>query len=290
MVGGGANPRMRVAFSIRETPDTGPVGAAGTRTGDIHFLGPSTLIGGAPGDGPVLYPSNTWQTVTLQRSPDYTNPINSSIKWNAVSGDPAGTVKDIITPWGILEAIAIAIDDLNDTGPYDLYIDNLQNGSTVFQTFEGAVAGTTGYGFQLPPFSGSTSGNLLSAPNQAVVSNGAAGTGTKSLHVQFQGNGTNDTQWLRLTTYQLGDPMVNLSDPISIRFLLLPPGSTPIPPTPPRLSVANMAGQVVLNWPGAHNLQTATAVSGPYTNVTSVIVGPYTNTFVEPLRFFRLVN
>jgi hypothetical protein len=56
------------------------------------------------------------------------------------------------------------------------------------------------------------------------------------------------------------------------------------------LSVAKTAGQVVLNWPGAHNLQTATAVSGPYTNVTSVIVGPYTNTFVEPLRFFRLVN
>jgi hypothetical protein len=290
MVGGGANPRMRVAFSIRETPDTGPVGAAGTRTGDIHFLGASTLIGGAPGDGPVLYPSNTWQTVTLQRGPDYTNPTNSSIKWNSATGDPAGTVNDIITPWGILEAIAIAIDDLTDTGPYDLYIDNLQNGSTVFQTFEGAVAGTTGYGFQLPLFSGSSSGYLLSAPNQAVVSNGAADTGTKSLHVQFQWNGTNDTQWLRLTTYTLGDPMVNLSDPISIRFLLLPPGSTPVPPTPPRLSVASMAGQVVLNWPGAHNLQTATAVSGPYTNVTSVIVGPYTNTFVEPLRFFRLVN
>jgi hypothetical protein len=132
--------------------------------------------------------------VTLQRGPDYTNPTISSIKWNAVSGDPAGTVNDIITPWGILEAIAIAIDDLTDIGPYDLYIDNLQNGSTVFQTFEGAVAGTTGYGFQLPLFSGSTSGNLLSAPNQVVVSNGAADTSTKSLHVQFQWNGTNDTQ------------------------------------------------------------------------------------------------
>ena len=31
-------------------------------------------------------------------------------------------------------------------------------------------------------FSGSTSGNLLSAPDQAVVSNGAADTGAKSLH------------------------------------------------------------------------------------------------------------
>lgn len=290
MVGGGANPRMRVAFSIRETPDAGPVGAVGTRTGDIHFLGASTLIGGAPGDGLVLYPSNTWQTVTLQRGPDYLNPTNSSIKWNSATGNPAGTVNDMVTPWGILEAIAIVIDDLTDTGPYDLYIDNLQNGSTVFQTFEGAVAGTTGYGFQAPLFSGSSSGYLLSAPNQAVVSNGAADTGTKSLRVQFQWNGTNANQWLRFTTYTLGDPMVNLSDPISFRLLLLPPGSPPTPPAPPTLSVANEAGQVVLNWTGAHNLQTATAVNGPYTNVTSVILGPYTNTFVEPLRFFRLVN
>jgi hypothetical protein len=298
MVGGGANPRMRVAFSIRETPDSGPVGAVGTRTGDIHFLGASTLIGGGPGDGLVLYPSNTWQTVTLQRGPDYLNPTNTSIKWNSASGDPAGTLNDIVTPWGILEAIAIAIDDLTDTGPYDFYIDNLQNGSTVFQTFEGAVAGTIGYGFQDPAFSGSTSGYLLSAPDQATVSNGAADTGTKSLHVQFQWNGTNDTQWLRLTTFSLGDPMVNLDDPISIRFLLLPPGAIPIPPAPPTLSVAKEAGQVVLNWTGAHNLQAATVVNGPYTNVTSVIstnvtsviVGPYTNSFVEPLRFFRLVN
>lgn len=290
MVGGGANPRVRVAFSIRETPSTGPVGTAGTRTGDIHFLGASTLIGGAPGDGPVLYPGNSWQTVTLQRGPDYLNPTNNSIKWNSASGDPAGTVNDIITPWGILEAIAFAIDDLTDTGPYDLYIDNLQNGSIVFQTFENAVAGTTGYGFQPPSFSGSTSGNLLSAPDQAVVSNGAADTGTKSLRVQFQWNGTNDTQWLRLTTFTLGDPQVNLDDPISIRFLLLPPGSTPTPPPQPILTVAKTAGQIVLNWPGAHNLQSSTVVSGPYTNVPAVTFGPYTNTFIEPLRFFRLAN
>jgi hypothetical protein len=290
MVGGGANPRMRVAFSIRETPDAGPVGAVGTRTADIHFLGDSILLGAAPGDGLVLYPSNSWQTVTLQRGPDYQNPTNTSIKWNSATGNPAGTLNDITTPWGILEAIAIAIDDLTDTGPYDLYIDNLQNGSTVFQTFEEAVAGTTGYAFRSPLFSGSTSGNLLSAPDQATVSNAAADTGTKSLHVQFQWSGTNDTQWLRFTTYGLGDPMVNLSDPISIRLLLLPPGSTPIPPTPPTLSVAKTAGDVVLTWPGAHNLQTATVASGPYTNVPSVIVGPYTNSFAEPLRFFRLVN
>ncbi len=295
MVGGGANPRVRIAFSIRETPDTGPVGAPGTRTAEIHFLGASSLIGGAPGDGPVLYPSNAWQTVTVQRGPDYANPTNSSIKWNSSTGDPAGTVNDIITPWGILEAIAFAIDDLTDTGPYDLYIDNIQNGSTVFETFEGAVAGTTGYGFRAPDFSGSTSGNILSSPDQATVSNAAADTGTKSLHVQFQWSGTNDTQWLRLTSYSLGaanlgDPLVNLADPISMRVLLLPPGSTPVAPPRPVLSIARTAGQIVLNWTDAHNLQTSVNASGTYTNIPGVILGPYTNNFTEPQRFFRLAN
>ena len=83
---------------------------------------------------------------------------------------------------------------------------------------------------------------------------------------------------------------MNLDDPISIRFLLLPPGFTPTPPPRPVLAIARTAGQIVLNWPDAHNLQTATVVSGPYTNVPSVILGPYTNTFAEPVRFFRLAN
>ena len=69
-VGGGANPSVRVALTIRETSDTGPVGAsATTSTANLHFLGASTLSGGAPVDAPVLTPSTNWQTVTFSRGP-----------------------------------------------------------------------------------------------------------------------------------------------------------------------------------------------------------------------------
>ncbi len=84
--------------------------------------------------------------------------------------------------------------------------------------------------------------------------------------------------------------MVNLNDPISIRFLLLPAGLTPVSPTQPTLLVNQYGSRVVLSWTGSHNLQTSVNVGGTYTNVPGVITGPYTNNFTEAQRFFRLAN
>lgn len=406
-VGGGANPRLRVVLSVRETTSTGPVGASGSTAGigaNIHFLGASTRIGGAPGDGPVLNPASGWQTLTFDRgtvlvgnpvnatgalandpgyaandtvairvyayrtvpengvlifsrtpgqsavvtsndtfsvnwswdavpgadgyrllrsynSDNYTNssvdvvgattyndanawgtvqPVtpsqtqtNASIKWNAAAGSsPAGTPNDLQGQWGTIDAIALAIDDLSDTGPYDLYIDNLQNGSTVFQTFENAVGNSADYGFRIPSFSGTTSGNILGAPNSARVSIRAADTGSKSMHLKFQWNGTNDNRWVRWTTSgAVGQsPLINLDDPTSIRFLLLPVGGTlPAQPAAPTLSISNNASsQQVLTWSGTHNLQAASVVSGTYTNVPGVTNSPWINTITDPEKFFRL--
>jgi hypothetical protein len=400
MVGGGANPRVRLALSIRETSSTGPIGSAGSSTNvNIHFLGTSNVVIGSPGGGPVIYPSNDWQTITLSRGSERvgncTN-VNAAVTpgpgwsywgtatvairayayrlvpatgvtiysetpaqsatvssndtfavkwtWDAVNGaDGYRLLRDVgglgygeyidvptnsytdeyinwlsgstVTPsvtqtnesvrwnpsvanvnqlpgtWGILEALALTIDDLSDTGPYDLYLDNLQNGTTVFQTFEGAVAGTTDYAFRAPSFSGTTSGNLLPAPNQGAVVNTAADTGTKSFRVQFQWNGTNVNKWLRLTTSGAGNPQLNLDLPITLRVLLQPAGSTPIAPPAPTLAVSLDGPNVLLNWPGAHRLQSATNVAGPYTTVAGATVAPYTNTPpLPPSRFFRLVD
>jgi hypothetical protein len=117
--------------------------------------------------------------------------ITPSIQWNP----SVGNSNNIATPWGILDAIAFEIDG-RDTGPFDLYIDNIKNGTTVFQTFEDASSGTSGYFFRQPSFAGSTSGNILSDPNVSAVSNLAADTGTNSLHVRFLWNGTNNMFWL----------------------------------------------------------------------------------------------
>jgi len=406
-VGGGANPRLRVVLSVRETTSTGPVGISGSTAGigaNIHFLGASTRISGAPGNGPVLTPANGWQTLTFDRgtaivgnpsntvsvvadgpgyaandsvairvyayrtvvesgvlifsrvpaqstavtsndvfsvnwswdavpgadgyrllrsynSDNYTNssvdvPVNNysdvnawggitavtptqsqtniSVKWNAAAGSSAaGAQYDLQGQWGTLDAIAFAIDDVTDTGPYDIYLDNLQNGSTVFQTFETAVGNAAGYGFQQPSFSGTTSGNILGAPNSARVSVRAADTGSKSLHVKFQWNGTNDSKWVRFTTSGAApqqNPQINLDNPTSIRFLMLPVGGTlPAQPAAPTLSISNnVSGQRVLTWSGTHNLQAASVVTGGYTNVSGATNSPWINTLTDSEKFFRL--
>ncbi len=414
LVGGGANPTVRVALSIKETTSTGPVGAPGVNTSaNIHFLGASTTSGGAPTDSMILYPSNGWQTVTISagrtKIANATNVLGtvlaptdgnyyggtwtSAIKvypfktvnsttvysvdgaqsatftsndvfvvkwtWDAVAGaegyrllmdlngagynssvdvttneyldtfvawggvapvtptsyqagpsiiwngTPAGATV-IPTQWGILEALAFSIADPSDSGPYDLYIDNIQNGSTVFQTFETAPAGTTDYAFRVPSFSGTTSGNLLATPNVGQVVNNVTNvdSGNKAFRVRFQWQATTANKWLRLTTSGVNNPQLNLDEPISFRLLMQPTGAT-VPPAPPAptLSAQVVAGQTVLNWTGGHRLQTSVDVPGTYTNVpqgkttsnwTNIwngnFLSPWTNNYTEPTRFFRLMD
>jgi hypothetical protein len=94
---------------------------------------------------------------------------------------------------------------------------------------------------------------------------------------------------LRLTTSGVGNPLVNLDEPISFRVLLLPVNQSPVPPPAPTLTINQVGADTVLNWTGAHRLQASTEVTGTYTN-TGVITAPWTNTFTEPQKFFRLVD
>lgn len=242
--------------------------------------------------------NNAWNLLAsfTPVSPSETQ-TNASVKWNSATGSPdaVGAANALRGQWGVLDAIAFAIEDLSDTGPYDFYIDNLQNGSTVFQTFENAVGNTSDYGFRIPGNSGSTSGNILTAPDSARVSVRAADSGMKSLHVKFQWNGTNDTKWLRFTTSTalgVSNPQINLDQPISLRFLYLPAGvSATTTSVPPTLTISNnVAAQQVLTWSGTHALQAASAATGTYTNVPGATTAPWTNTFSEPAKFFRLNN
>lgn len=216
-----------------------------------------------------------------------------AVKWNTVTGDPdaVGCISCLRSNWYVIDALAFAIDDLTSVGPHDLYIDTIQNGTNVFYGFEDSPAGTTDVGLRAPSFSGSTSGNLAAAPNSGAVVNTAAYEGTKSMRVQWAWNGLVNTKWLRLTAYQVGDPQVNINYPITIRFLFVPDG-TALPPAPPAptLSATQEDGLILLDWLGGHRLQSAPEVTGPYTTVPGVTLAPYTNSFPEPQRFFRLVD
>jgi hypothetical protein len=397
-VGGGANPSVRVALTIKESSGTGPVGAdGGTGGNSLHFLGATALSGGvgsAPIDANVVYPSNAWQTLTFLRGPTvsigdsanavgtivdgagYTTNDNVNIQvyaftnlpngvrvfsanpassvnvtsndnfnvnwtWDPVPGaqgyrllrgtnfvgadnyvDVSGTnyadsntgwipgntvlptssqvgrsvqwnptvgnTNNIPGQWGILESINFAINNIDDTGPFDVYIDNLQNGTTVWQDFESATNGTTDFAFRQPSFSGSTSPNILLSPNTGVVSSDAADSGANSFHVRYQWSGTNISKWLRLTTSGVGNPMVNLDDPITFRLLIRPVSALTIVPT--NITINLIGNQAVLNWTGSHQLQAAPIVTGTYTNVPGVTAGPYTNAITDSQKYFRLVN
>ncbi|HOA60075.1 MAG: hypothetical protein KA191_02255 [Verrucomicrobia bacterium] len=216
-----------------------------------------------------------------------------SVKWYTATGDPdaVGCISCLRSNWYTIDALAFAIDDLTSVGPHDIYIDTIENGTNVFYGFEASPAGTTDVGFRAPDFSGSTSGNLAGAPNSAAIVNTAAYEGTKSIRVQWAWNGLVNSKWLRLTTSGVGNPQVNVLDPITIRFLFVPDGGAmPAPPPAPNLSILQTDGQTLLDWVGGHRLQTAPAVTGSYTNVPGVTLAPYTNTFPEPQRFFRLVD
>jgi hypothetical protein len=285
-------------FSVNWTWDAVP-GATGYRVmrnlnlaGYIEYQDVTSSTFNDVNTGWILDPTVTATPTTAQSG--------RSVQWNPT----VSNTNNLPGQWGILESISFAISDLDETGPFNLYIDNLQNGDTVFQTFENAPAGTTDYAFRQPSFSGTTGGNILTTPNVGQVSNAAADTGTKSFQIGFQWNGTNATRWLRLTTSGVNNPQVNLDEPISFRLLMQPVNATPpAAPAAPLLSISQVADKLVLNWTGGHRLQTAVNVTGAYTNApqtlspsiwTNITLGgwlsPWTNNFVEPTRFFRLVD
>jgi hypothetical protein len=150
-VGGGANPRLRLSLSIRQDQTaTGPIGAnGGTASTVIKFLAATNTFGGgfalAPVGGKVVQPDACWQTVTFLRGEDPNNPTDRSYRW---SGTDA--THNLLGDFGVLESVALAIDDLTDTGPYQIYIDNLGNGETMIQDFESATNGQTSVLFTQP--------------------------------------------------------------------------------------------------------------------------------------------
>ena len=285
LVGGGANPRLRFALSVRYAPAlTGPIGANGTGTSCIWYLGATNVLSGsAPGDAKnVLYPSNTWQTLIWQRDSVSNSPPDNAVIWNN-----SGCGATLDGQYGILESLAIAQDDISDTGPIELYIDNIMNGGTVIQDFESAALGTAAT-FEPPSYSGTTSANILSTPNVSMVTNSTADTGAQSLRVSFQFKTLGSNQWVRLTTSAAAgtpNPEIDLTQPISMRVLMLPVGATIV--TSPKMSVSQSNGQVTINWNGIFRLQYKNSLSDANWTDTGVTNGPYLTT-AAGARYYRL--
>ena len=231
IVGGGPNARIRVALSIKEDETlTGPIGTdGGIPNLPLNFLGATNVTSGfgtAPNYGRLIQPSNDWQVVTFLRGNDPANPVDPTFGWS-------GTTENVLRgDFGIFDAIAIAIDDLTDSGPYAIYIDNVMNGETVIQDFESATNGQAGVLFTTPATAGITDDFLLAqppgsfVPNVSVVTNAIGDGSQQSAFISWQFKDTARADWVRLLLQGTGtpNPMVDLREPISFRILLLPVG------------------------------------------------------------------
>lgn len=244
-VGGGPNPAVRIALSIRQdTSLTGPIGNTNQGVGSsiIKFIPATNLVSGgttAPLGSRVVPPSNQWQTVTILRGPDPANPTDPSFLWN---GTDATNPNQLKGNFGVLDSIGFSMEEA-DTGPYAIYIDNVRNGNVLIQDFESANTGAAAVMFNQPSFSGTTDDYLLSHPgtifpNLTVVTNNTSDTGEKSLFANWQFKDYAAVNWLRFTAQgsRTPYPQLDLRLPISFSLLLLPVGQSP-PPQPPEILV-----------------------------------------------------
>jgi hypothetical protein len=218
----------------------------------------------------------------------FTNGVSPLFTWFGTDTTP-GTWDG---QFGGLDGIAFACEGEN--GPFDFYIDDLENGTNgVFQDWESATVGQLAHGFSQPSFSGTTAPNLFGTPvgpNLSEVVDTAAFSGTKSLRIRYQFKDGSLTRWLRLVTTgatPVANPQVESTEPISFKILLLPVGAALPPVGPPGpISITRDGTNVILSWPDTAILQSATDVAGPYNDVGGA-TSPHTNAAAGTM-FYRL--
>jgi hypothetical protein len=103
---------LRVCLGLRETGTTAPIGADGGKTGDIEYLGVTSLINGAPQGRLVTAQPGVWQNITFDPK---TDPVCAFVG-NGILSSP--------NQRGAIEHLGFSIVD--SAGPYHVYIDQLE--------------------------------------------------------------------------------------------------------------------------------------------------------------------
>jgi hypothetical protein len=231
MVGGGANPPIgiEVGLVLQQNANLGPANGFPVGSSTIVPVADGGLYrkpctgatgyGGKPLGGIAITPSTCWQTITV-------NPADSA--WGLVLNSGNGPISDP-NQYAALCGLAFAIPDASDdTGPYVVYIDRIINGSTLIQNFEGYPNGQSAVLVNVPSAAGIIGNDTDNAPNVSQVSNAYASDGTNSEQFSFQFITPASTSWQRAVfngSFQT-NPVVDITQPITIDLLLLPVGQT----------------------------------------------------------------
>jgi hypothetical protein len=215
------------------------------------WLGASGRAGGSaspPTGTQTVTPGIGWQTLT----------------WT-VGTDPAwcwqlGTSYALpASGYASLDAIWFASQDSTETGPYTVYIDNIKNGDRIIRDSESDTVGASTL-LNVPGFSASGNTALNNAPNTANCVNNLADVGTKCQQVSWQWTGLGPNGVRDQATTTLPAPIfVDLSQPITMRVLVLPAGASL-----PALKISQPAAAAITPAGGSVTI-TATDNSGAIT-------------------------
>lgn len=236
MVVGQGNGNIKLSLSVRDKAGlSGPLGADGGTGAQMLFVGTaSAAVYGPPHDGKLFSPSPCWQTVEFRAATG----VNDDTLLSFANEDPP-TIENL--PWGVIEGLQVIIDpDAPNTGPYTIYIDDVENGiagiMTGFEDGESQAVNLDDVNvlFSHPLASGSTSGGLLTEPNVSVVTDEHSYNGDRSLKLSWQWKNESPGMWTRLTTalnfpHAYQNPMVRLDQPIRMKILILPADQAPLP-------------------------------------------------------------
>jgi hypothetical protein len=225
VVGGGPNATLKAFLAFwKHAEFAGPTGAnapSDMLTNTTYFLkatGFTSGFGTAPLGGEILAPGTCWQTVTFDHAIDPTLAANGS--YTTPNADP----------FAALEGLMFAIQDA-DSGPYDVYIDQILNGDVIIEDFEGYIPGTANT-FTAPNQAASPNpaSTYLSAPNSSLIAQNNVFEGTNSLRIQWQWTEASDIRWAHILANNTNSgkvyPQIDVSKPITIRYLVLPVGET----------------------------------------------------------------
>lgn len=263
---------------------------ASTYTGAINSISPTSPGTGLDWDTSTLAADGTLRIISVVIATT-TNVVESRF-----GSSTSGTNNPAFAFGGFSSTISATKSSAPGcSSPGSSRFSNTASTSTWFSVTPSLLAGTTysvsvSWGFNDSPYEETPS--IVVKPTPTGVSNSTFPATTTVFS-----SGSGDT--IRNTWEIVGNITPNVNNPVitftwvsglssgrwyadAVRFISQPPN-------PSAMTASEIGGDIILNWQGNFILQSATNVSGPYTDVLGpVVTGPYTNTAGSTQQFFRL--
>jgi autotransporter-associated beta strand protein len=255
----------------------------------------SSISPAAPGTG-LDWNTSTLGTDGTLRIVDVVIPTTTNVVESRFGSSTAGSNNPAFSFNGFSSTISATKSSAPGcSSPGSSRFSNTTSTSTWFSVTPNLLAGTTysvsvSWGYNSYPYGEAPS--IVVSPTVTGVSNSTLPP-TTTVFGSGSGDATNNTwETVGNITPNVNNPVITftyVSGLSSERWYADAVRFISQPPKPGAMTASQIGGDIILSWQGNFILQSATNVSGPYSDVLGpVVTGPYTNTMGSIQQFFRL--